>query len=135
MKLSYRGVKYDYEPTPVDLVESEVAGQYRGQAFKFGYLRHIPVPQPILNLTYRGVAYRTTALGSTEAIEPAVRSKAAVPAYIHPVVRSQHAVLSEVARIHRQNIQRRLQHRMEVAKAKGDTGLLNQLEREMQQFV
>lgn len=36
----------------------------------------------------------------------------------------------EVARIHRLNIQRSLQHRLEVAQAKGDETLIRQLQEE-----
>jgi hypothetical protein len=42
--------------------------------------------------------------------------------------------LGEVAKVHRQNIERSLQHRIEVAKARGDQNLVNILEREMQQI-
>jgi hypothetical protein len=131
MKLSYRGVQYDYNPQPVELTEGEVSGQYRGSHFKFGYPRHIPVPQPILNLKYRGVAYRTTETGGTEAVRPAVRREEPVSVYARPVLTTKQALMSEVARIHRENIQRRLQHRIEVAREKGDQLLLNQLEQEM----
>lgn len=40
--------------------------------------------------------------------------------------------MGEVARIHQRNIERRLRHRLEVARQKGDQDLINQLEREMQ---
>lgn len=41
--------------------------------------------------------------------------------------------LKRTAEIHRANIQKRLQHRLEVARANGDAELVRQLEAEMQQ--
>lgn len=42
--------------------------------------------------------------------------------------------LKRTAEIHRANIQRRLEHRLEVARAKGDEDLIRQLEQEMRQI-
>ncbi len=40
----------------------------------------------------------------------------------------------QAAQAHRQSIQRNIQHRLEVAKAKGDENLVRQLEAEMNHF-
>lgn len=40
---------------------------------------------------------------------------------------------SETAKVHQQNILDRLQHRLDAARAKGNAGLIQQLEQEMQQ--
>jgi len=142
MKLSYRGIPYDSVSTPINMIESEAVGHYRGGNFHFAYPRHIPVPQPALELKYRGVAYQTNASGGSESISPATRAaKAAVRDVFRPTgvdqarsaIRTRQAILSEVARVHRQNIERSLQHRIEVAKSRGDQNLVNVLEREMQQ--
>ena len=42
--------------------------------------------------------------------------------------------LQRVADVHRANIQRRLEHRLEVARAKGDNHLVQMLEAEMRQL-
>ncbi|MFB2898769.1 hypothetical protein ACE1CI_38135 [Aerosakkonemataceae cyanobacterium BLCC-F50] len=42
--------------------------------------------------------------------------------------------LQRVADVHRANIQRRLEHRLEVARAKGDDNLVQMLEAEMRQM-
>ena len=42
--------------------------------------------------------------------------------------------LRRTAEIHRANIQKRLQQRLEAARAKGDENLIRQLEAEMQQL-
>ncbi|MBD2461573.1 DUF4278 domain-containing protein [Oscillatoria sp. FACHB-1407] len=138
MKLRYRGAEYDYEPTPVDMAETGITGQYRGRTFNFAYPRHIPVPQPTGDYKYRGVTYHRTANGTIEPVSAPVAAPA-TPAVQTPtgvtyrsVAASRHALMQEVAGKHRENIHRRLQHRLEVARAKGDQLLINELEREMQ---
>ena len=42
--------------------------------------------------------------------------------------------LQRVADVHRANIQKRLEHRMEVARSKGDENLVRMLEAEMKQL-
>jgi hypothetical protein len=42
--------------------------------------------------------------------------------------------LQRVSDVHRANIQRRLEHRLEVARAKGDENLVRMLEAEMRQL-
>jgi hypothetical protein len=136
MRLSYRGQHYDYEPVPVDMAETNTTGHYRGHQFNFSYPRHIPVPQPILDLKYRGVAYRTSSSGLITTPQPAIQpDQEVVPVRFKPVKSNRQVLLREVAKIHSQNVQQRLQHRLDVARAKGDEWLVAQLEREMQQAV
>lgn len=141
MKLTYRGHSYNYEPAPVDLVESPLVGTYRGQAYSISYPRHIPVPQPVKALKYRGVEYTTTATGDVASVErvaqpqPALGPREVLAVNNQTVFQSRRSLLSEVGRVHRENILRHLQHRMEVARAKGDETLVHQLEREMQFYA
>ncbi|MBD2502854.1 arginine synthesis PII-interacting regulator PirA [Anabaena azotica] len=44
-------------------------------------------------------------------------------------------VNSAAQEVHRQNIQRNIEHRLEVARAKGDERLIRQLEAELRQFA
>lgn len=44
-------------------------------------------------------------------------------------------VNSVAQEVHRQNIQRNIEHRLEVARAKGDERLIRQLEAELRQFA
>lgn len=44
-------------------------------------------------------------------------------------------VNSATQELHRQNIQRNIEHRLEVARAKGDERLIRQLEAELRQFA
>ncbi|MEW6497399.1 MAG: DUF4278 domain-containing protein [Cyanobacteriota bacterium] len=56
MKLCYRGVSYEHNPTSVEIIQGEVGGKYRGLPW-----RHIRVKmsgrlrQPSYELYYRGV--------------------------------------------------------------------------------
>lgn len=140
MKLTYRGVHYDHQPTPVDMVDRGLSGHYRGQQVNFAYPRHVPVPQVAATLQYRGVRYGTTINGGIEAVaqtahpEMAVGEKpvaVALPIATH--MRNLHD--SESTRVHLENIRKRLQHRIEVAKAAGNESLLHQLEDEMRSFA
>ena len=137
MKLTYRGVQYDYTPQTLEVTESEIVGKYRGQAMHFQYPRHVPQPLTVHELRYRGVPYRTDGSRVTEAF-PAVGP---IPDAIDAAIRARsvadmrQALLGEVARVHRQNIYRSLRHRIEVAKAQGNELLLRQLEAEMHQTV
>jgi hypothetical protein len=136
MKLSYRGVNYDYEPALLEGADRTVVGQYRGQSFSVTYPRHIPVPQPIRALAYRGVVCRTTTESQVNSIALHKSAKAIKPACgSHLTGYTKQGWISEVESIHRQNIQTRLQHRIEVAKAREDQSLLHQLERELQQIA
>jgi hypothetical protein len=136
MQLSYRGAHYRYQPTPVDLVDSGVSARYRGQQYHLSYPRHIPIPQTVASLKYRGVAYQTTDTGS-RTIAPAVRSAVAtgkaVPLPLSTQVRR--LLPAEAAKVHQETIRQRLQHRIEVAKARGDEQLLHQLEDELHWYA
>lgn len=116
MKLGYRGVAYEYEPPTIDMTEGEIGGKYRGQPWRCSYPRHIPVPQPTLDLKYRGVAYRTN---TQQPAIPATSSRTS----------------PELAETHLANIRRRLEHRLQVAKNSGDEKLIRMLEAESRQLV
>lgn len=75
MKLTYRGVSYDYNPPTVQYGDSTQVGKYRGVDIRFRNVKKAPVLQPTLDLVYRGAAYTTHADApvATEAA-PAVMS-------------------------------------------------------------
>jgi hypothetical protein len=67
MKLTYRGISYDYSPNPAPkLGETLGTGHYRGAAVTFRALAELPA-QPANDLTWRGVPYRT---GITAPVAP-----------------------------------------------------------------
>ncbi|MBE9157983.1 DUF4278 domain-containing protein [Nodosilinea sp. LEGE 06152] len=138
MKLCYRGVEYDYNPPSLEVSESELTGQYRGRPLKFSYVSHLPVTQPIGNYTYRGVAYSTNCYGQ---VQPPVAASQRQPIFqagrVAPGrgLQARRQLLREAAEAHRVNIQRSIQHRIEVARAQGNDQLLQQLEDELHQLA
>jgi hypothetical protein len=72
MKLIYRGVRYDSTETPLPTVETGHTGRYRGLEVHFRHAESTP-PQPVNDLTYRGVAYRTGAEAFAPSSVPASR--------------------------------------------------------------
>ncbi|MEO0489835.1 MAG: DUF4278 domain-containing protein [Cyanobacteria bacterium P01_A01_bin.123] len=77
MKLTYRGITYDYNPPAVATVEDNATGTYRGVDIRFRNVKKNAVHQPTLDLIYRGVAYTTGEVNTGEAKVPAA---ATVPA-------------------------------------------------------
>lgn len=59
MKLTYRGVSYDYNPVDVKSSDAVAEGQYRGAAYRVRQQQATLAQQPSLDLKYRGVAYVT----------------------------------------------------------------------------
>lgn len=139
MRLCYRGVEYDYNPPSLEVKEREMVGNYRGRPLHFNYVSHVPVPQPVAHLTYRGVDYDTTSQGQ---VRPHVVSTDQRPSVFqairsadNSVMRARRHLLKEAAQSHRSNIERTLQHRIAVARAQGNEMLLKQLEEEMHQLA
>jgi hypothetical protein len=69
MQLTYRGVKYDYNPPTVEMKATDEVGKFRGVDIRFRTVKRNPVQQPTLDLKYRGVAYATGA--AAPAVQPA----------------------------------------------------------------
>ncbi|NEO60519.1 MAG: DUF4278 domain-containing protein [Moorea sp. SIO4G2] len=57
MKLSYRGVSYQYHPCEVSTTAVDLTGKYRGVNYRLGSAHPIPLVQDKVNLKYRGVSY------------------------------------------------------------------------------
>ncbi|NJK28069.1 MAG: DUF4278 domain-containing protein [Coleofasciculaceae cyanobacterium SM2_3_26] len=56
MKLTYRGISYDYTPANVATAESVAVGKYRGLEWRFRNPKKPLILQTNLDLKYRGVA-------------------------------------------------------------------------------
>lgn len=149
MKLTYRGVDYDYNPPVLDVTESEIECLYRGHKAHYTYVRNVPIPQSAERLTYRGVPYQTTRQGQILQIADAQRTEQGQEPKTglnfnglrsklvgsSPAAEARRQLLQESSKLHRSNIERALQHRMTVAKAQGNTRLVEQLESEMSQSL
>ncbi|MEB3162155.1 MAG: DUF4278 domain-containing protein [Prochlorothrix sp.] len=59
MKMTYRGMTYDYTPPAVETKKGELVGRYRGLDWRFCGKAKSYVQQPSLDLVYRGAAYNT----------------------------------------------------------------------------
>jgi hypothetical protein len=77
MKLTYRGVSYDYTPPAVETNTIDEVGKFRGVDIRFRTVKKAPVQQPTLDLVYRGVAYQT---GTPEVAAPVVAAPVVEPA-------------------------------------------------------
>lgn len=65
MKLKYRGVFYDYNPTQVALLSGKVKGKYRGVPWQETIPQIAKTAEPSVDLKYRGVPYRKGAVKLT----------------------------------------------------------------------
>lgn len=139
MKLCYRGVEYDYNPPSLEVQESELTGCYRGRPITFTYVSHVPVPQPVATMTYRGAGYTTTPQGKR--VSPLVGTVDRTPVFQsiqatdNSVLKARRHLLKDAAEAHRLNMQRSLERRIAVARSQGNSQLLAQLEAELHQLV
>jgi hypothetical protein len=133
MKLSYRTVSYDYTPLSLEATEKEILGKYRGVVSHCHTLKEMPVPQPDMQLTYRGVSYHTDPT-VVERCRTAVRSDARQVTCPIGVMRTL-AVRKAMEEVHRSNLLSNLERRLQSARERGDTRLVELLEAESKQLV
>lgn len=132
MEFSYRGVKYEKDLPSLEMTEGEIGGMYRGQACNYKYPRHIPVPQATPHLKYRGVSYCANPRATAEACFAApaadrIDSKVGSDSLKYPQKFDE-----QVEETHYRNICRRLEHRLQVARKRGDRHLVKMLEAEQE---
>ncbi|NEO31478.1 MAG: DUF4278 domain-containing protein [Symploca sp. SIO3C6] len=128
MKLTYRGVKYEAEPSKLAVAQGKIGGKYRGLNWRLHHPLELPKPEPVYNLKYRGVPY-CTGQGSITKRPKSVAKPAAT------LRRNQRQkVLEQIKAVHLTNIRCTLERRMQVAKAQGDEQLVRLLEAEQMAF-
>lgn len=124
MRFIYRGVRYEATPATLEVREGEVTGMYRGAAWRSHELVEAIPAQPVHHLKYRGVPYTTGEVGEMAVAQPQTtvggRSRI-VPSLVR----------SQVDRLHKANIQRNIEHRLDVARQHHDNVLVAMLEREL----
>jgi hypothetical protein len=122
MKLTYRGVSYDYNPPAVQASTTDDVGKFRGVDIRFRTAKKAPVQQPTLDLVYRSVAYQT---GASEAAPENQVVPAAAPAA--PVFQAVAADLSteDKARMSMMNRHRSVKQRQQsmLARLAAEAGL------------
>jgi Domain of unknown function (DUF4278) len=82
MKLTYRGVSYDYNPPVVESNLTDEVGKFRGVDIRFRTVKKAVVQQPTLDLVYRGVAYQTSTPEAAPVVEAAPVAAASTVAAI-----------------------------------------------------
>lgn len=136
MKFRYRGAEYQDQVSVNDPIESNHLAQYRGQAYTVSHPGHVP-SQAATGLSHRGVPYRVTPTGQTETLSPRERANlgrptpSAVRVQSPLAVHTKEQLVDSTSQVHRKSIANYLQHRMQIARAKRDTRLMNQLAEEM----
>ena len=125
MKFSYGGVNYQDAPSKLEVTEREIGNMYRGQEREFQYLRHIPEPLPLPHRKFRSVTNSTAQLTA---------QRSTVTSVILPKCNKREA-LDQLMNSHLRNIKQSLEHRLQVAKDKGDQKLVRLLEAESEQMA
>lgn len=124
MRMIYRGVAYERDSTPLEMLEGDIAGKYRGNDCKYRYPRHIPQLEPKLYRQYRGVSYSTRPVAVGENVE---MPKLACPL---PIARPAPIEREWLSTVHLDNIRRRLERRLQIARENGDEDLVELLRKE-----
>jgi hypothetical protein len=57
MQFTFLGNRYEANSSQIPVVESQIGGKYRGQAWTTKHLQKALISQPFHNLKYRGVKY------------------------------------------------------------------------------
>ncbi|HAN75029.1 MAG TPA: hypothetical protein DCQ51_02620 [Planktothrix sp. UBA8407] len=140
MKLTYRGHQYKGSFSPMDVVESELTGKYRGQSADVRYPSHIPMPQTPHPLKYRGVSNsdvepkhplnEVSSLGRNQ-IEPVETRQSGTARLAH----FEKALDENLAQVHTNHLCRLLERRRQAAAARGDRHLLRLLDLEAKQIA
>lgn len=128
MKLSYRGISYNSEPSVLVTSEGEIGGKYRGSDWRYRYPSHITPRQPNFKRKYRGIPYGTRPMTSAEVQSLSISCP--VPTNVAYKI-----TVNEATKTHLENIRRHLERRLQVAEASGNQELVRLLKAEEQQLV
>lgn len=112
MKLTNRGVNAQEAASILEVTEQEINNMHSRQSQNLPYVRHIPEPQPKSDCRFRPISTTQTSPISNPA-----------------------QALDDLMNSHLNNIWRSLEHRLQVAQAKGDRKLVRLLEAESKQMM
>lgn len=134
MKFNDRAISYESYLPDLELTQCEVGGKYSGTSWRQKYPRHIRATEPKIDLKYREVGYST---GAAEDVEEMLKATSIAPENNQATLTksSRQQVLEELHDIHLINIRRNLEHRLQVAREKGDAHLIRVLEAEFEQIA
>ena len=140
MKLNNRAFNYEPNLSNIELTESEIVDKCQATDGKQKYPRHIPVPQPKIELKSPGVECSTGDLIDIEANQLRQNyiadDSVAVPRKNEVVLTKtkRQQLLEELNNVHLNNLRRNLERRLQVAREKGDENLIRLLEAEFEQL-
>ena len=123
MELNYRGVKYEKNLCKLEVMEGEVGGKYRGRDWRYNYPRHTLSLRPKVDLCYRGSNY-----SSNSTITEIELQRKILNQNINNI--EPRSLGEEATQIHLDNIRRNLEHRLQVAKERGNYNLVEMLQKE-----
>lgn len=134
MKFSDRNISYESHPPDLELTQFEVGNKFRGTSSRQKYPRHIRAIEP-KDLKYREADYCT---GAPEDVEGSLlKATSTAPENNQAALTksSRQLVLEELHDTHLSNIRRNLEHRLQVAREKGDQNLIRILQAEFEQMA
>lgn len=132
MKLSLRGASYEDNPPMLEVTEGEMVAKNRSQPGSFSYVRHIPLPPPILHLRERDLSYRPR---HTTVDEPSLADRpAAYESDKKWHLKNLTTTPAPADKTHQAIIRHSLEHGLQIAKAEGDKNLVCLLEEESKQL-
>ncbi|MGD1874470.1 MAG: DUF4278 domain-containing protein [Mastigocoleus sp.] len=126
MRLTYRGIAYEYMPITQNSVLGKISGRHRGQNWRRKNATHLKMNRTTAQLKYRGLAYH---IGEPEEIQQILEQKRRF------FVKKREKVENKLTQTHLSNIHRNLERRLQVAKANGDVKLVHLLEDEARQIA
>ncbi|NJK40446.1 MAG: DUF4278 domain-containing protein [Acaryochloridaceae cyanobacterium SU_2_1] len=146
MKLSYRGVEYHTSAPPLEITSTETIGCYRGVPYQRHLYKAVASSSFVYTLMYRGVEYRTGSypevVVTPDSQPQVVMAPSPETTALPSLAREQDfslpifpEALSDVAgldKVHDAYIRKSLEHRLAVAREKGDETLIQLLEAEEQ---
>lgn len=121
MKLTYRGVQYDYNPPTVETSTAATVGKYRGLDVRFRNPVKPLVLPATLNLKYRGAAYQ---VGGEPVAAPAIAPAPSPAASAAPVAVSHSDDMARSLMMkHHRNVKRRQQ--VMLVRSAAEAGLID----------
>ncbi|MEO1403308.1 MAG: DUF4278 domain-containing protein [Cyanobacteria bacterium J06635_1] len=102
MKLTYRGVTYEYTPPEVATKSTGKTGKYRGVDVRFRAVEHPPIQPLKVDMIYRGVPYGAEGVTETAEQESTVmssiseRMRALVVSHVRNIRRREQSMLARM---------------------------------------
>lgn len=134
MKLTYRGINHEHQPSQLEITPSEIGGKYRGQNWRYNYPRHVPNVDSRGDLKYRGLSYNGNSYLQIQQ-NSVSQAKETIGVCSVPIKQPCSRLEDETGKIHWDNIRRNLERRLQIAKASGNDVLVNLLEEESRQLT